>query len=209
LLAALESSVRANMPGVALVTERIEPPAEINPVESNHRKFLAWAAFVERTPGRVVLLDADVIVNGDLAEAFGEWDAGITERTDAPMPLNGGVVFLNDTEGAREFMRRWLKWELEYYNNREEYREWYRRFCGPNQTALGLLLERDTEGLRIERLPCRIWNACEDDYQHAGESKAIHYKGRARRFAYNFVETRKIPDELKVVVEVWRKYAPR
>lgn len=203
----LERSVRAHMPSVQIVVEDIPAPEKLGPVPSNHQKFLYWAQFVERTEGKIILLDADMLVRRDLSTVFdgAEWDAAITERTNAPMPLNGGAVYLNDTEGSREFMRRWLKWEWEYVNNQHQYREWYRRYMGPNQTALGLLLENDHEGITIQVLPCAVWNACPDDYHDLSEARVIHYKGRMQDFALSDCEMKKVPDEFIEGVKLWRR----
>jgi len=204
----LERSIRKNMPTATVEMEVVDPPESLTPIERNHYKFLRWVDFVERTPGKLILLDGDIIVNGDLEEAFGEFDVAITERSEgAAMPLNGGVVFLNDTEGAREFMRRWLKWEHEYHDNQEQYRDWYHIYYGPNQTALGLLLEYDADGIEIAKLPCRKWNACEDDYPYCKKAKAVHIKSaRARRAMTNGVEWRYMPPEFHELYAVWRKY---
>lgn len=205
--ATLERSIRAHMPHADLVVEDIPAPDTLGPVPSNHQKFLYWADFVERTEGKIILLDADMLVLRDVSTVFdgARWDAAITERTDAPMPLNGGAVYLNDTEGSREFMRRWLKWELEYVNNQKQYRDWYRKFMGPNQTALGLLLKHDAADINIQILPCAVWNACPDDYHDLSRARVVHYKGRMQDFALSDCAMNKVPEEFIEGVKLWRR----
>lgn len=205
---ALVNSVRAHMPSAHIVAEEVSAPETVGPIPSNHHKLKHWVEFVRKTPGKIILLDADMIVTTDLSDVWGGWDAAITMRTNAPMPINAGAVYLNDTDGARRFMERWWYWELEYVNNKEKYHDWYKKYCGPNQTALGFMLN-DPNGLdfKLEQLPCATWNACPDDYKDLSNAKVIHYKARMQDFALSDAVMKKVPEEYKEGVRIWRKYA--
>lgn len=206
MMRALEASIRHHIPSATVIAETIEGPGKPGPIPSNHAKLERWVEFVCKTPGRIILLDADMIVNGDLSGVWGDWDAAVTKRTDAPMPYNAGAVYINDTDGARRFIERWWDWELEYINNRDKYREDYKRYAGPNQTALGFLLNEKGRDFTVEILPCAEWNACPDDYHDLARARVIHYKGRMQRFALSDVEMHKVPAEFKAGVQLWRSY---
>jgi hypothetical protein len=205
-------SAERHIPGATVVLEEL-PALEVSnvplPVAGNHYKFAAWVDAARENRGSLILMDTDMLVTGDLSRAFEmEFDAAVTRRTDAPMPYNGGVVFLRGNDKSRDFIDRWWHWELEYMSHRDEYKPYYRRFCGPNQTALGLLLERDAHGLNIAELPCAEWNACPDDFGGIaeGKTKAIHLKGRMDKFALSDLELRKVPEELRAGVKLWREH---
>jgi len=206
MMTALVASIRYHMPSATVIAETVDGPVNPGPIPSNHAKFEKWLEFVRKTPGRIVLLDADMIVNGDLSDVWGDWDAAVTARTSAPMPYNGGAVYINETDGARRFMERWWDWELEYMHNRDQYREQYKKYAGPNQTALGFLLGEESHDFNLTILPCAEWNACPDDYHNLDRAKVIHYKGRMQKFAFSDVEMQKVPPELKKGVRLWRHF---
>lgn len=193
LAAVLELTARRHCPDWEVVVESISEPVLRGPRSSeseaaNHRKLGRWAEVVAEQPdGRPVLLvDADTFVLGALDSLWGiPFDVAITEREPGcRYPLNAGVVACRVSSGVRMFFDRWLVRDREFLLDAEARQPWRQQFGGQNQASLGALLTSATPavlGVRVETLPCRVWN-CEDSaWALAGpETRIVHAKSALR-----------------------------
>ena len=109
----------------------VRPPFETRVHEVDHAaislsRALAQCAHLASTDFAhpKVLIDSDILVNRSLAGLFGEdFDVGLTWRKSTKMPINGGLIFVNNRRPERgiEFFRRFV----EYYRARSpEQKQW-------------------------------------------------------------------------------------
>lgn len=218
---ALERSAAANSPGAPLRMLRISPDwerlgklwrrghdPERESLLGNTAKLEAWAEAVESAAAGELLglLDADLLVTGELAEVeLLRFDLAYTERpAGARYPLNGGVVFLRVSERTRRFMHKWVALNARLLANGGEHQPLRERFGGINQAALGSLLE--TAGLDVLALPCAAWN-CEDSCWSSfdpARTKIVHVKSQLRQACFG---QRAIDPYNRPLVELWQRFA--
>ena len=115
--------------------------------------------------GPIVMLDSDILVFGSLARLFREdFDVAVTWRDNPTMPVNNGVLLLNDRHPAavRRFFRRYADIYRRSYSRQAD---WY-----GDQLAMAELIGLpareyasrrtvDVEGCRVRLLPCSTYNA--------------------------------------------------
>lgn len=147
-------------------------------IVANHAKLKEWrdVALAESEP--VILADADIFLQRDPSEVFGQVsDIGITYRDQEggpPLPLNAGIVFVQPTRIGKQFLRDWCKWDDLLYEDPVLLSKWVRHCGGLNQGSLGALLY--TGQYQPTRLNCSEWNLVEpwDNWQDAA---IVHVKG--------------------------------
>ena len=145
----------------------------------------------------MVLLDSDILLNGSLGRVFErEFDVALTWRPNHEMPINGGLIILNNAcaEAAKAFFSRYV------FIYRTKYAEQARWFG--DQLALrdcvGLRLEEMSEcdiverdGCRILLLPCDIYNFSPVNRYRSicsrlSEKVVLHFKGQRKRLMAPF-----------------------
>jgi hypothetical protein len=127
----------------------------------------------------LVYLDADAIIQSRIDEICEDYDLGVTLRTKpAPDPrvsaINAGIVFVRNTQAARDFLRIWAT-KADELNG--------------DQWALNALTELQREDMgqtvikhnaRIRCFPCVIYN----NFYFKGDqsqAKILHYKSKQRK----------------------------
>ena len=163
----------------------------------------------DRNAGRAsVLLDSDVVVNVDPAGVFTEaFDIGLTWRTGIPdAPFNGGVIFVSEGTGGREFFAKALACYQAFAGDSRvaplypgDLKSWW-----GDQFAFALLVgyreyaERSSDTLSIDRLrarlfPCAHYNfTMEDRREYTIEELRrkyfIHFKGERKAFQAQYLQ---------------------
>lgn len=127
----------------------------------------------------LVYLDADAIMQSRIDEIKEDYDIGVTMRSKlAPDPrvaaINAGIVFVRNTQPARDFLRIWSA-KADELNG--------------DQWALNLLTNLQKEdhgqtvvkhGARIRCFPCTVYN----NFYFKGDqsmAKILHYKSKQRK----------------------------
>lgn len=203
-------SVEVNCPGTELTIARIEAPKATKRkigLTSNWHKFKRWVEFVDAQQDgeHVILMDVDMLVLGDLRPAFREsFDIGITRRTSANWPYNGGVVFVKVSNLTRGFIKRWGEIDEQMYRDERFHAPYSAKYKGQNQSSLGWMVEHD-ESCKIKEFPCAVWNACNEDWKAFGNhTKVLHLKSTLRLVALG--EQRGTPSKMRRAVNEFKKY---
>lgn len=130
-------------------------------------RTLAQLSYLEssRFDRPVVMLDSDILLFGSLRPLFDEdFDVAVTWRDDPSMPINNGIILLNNRNPAavRRFFRRYADIYRQSFADRAD---WY-----GDQLAMAALIGLDpdeyasrpcvdVEGCRVRLLPCSLYNA--------------------------------------------------
>lgn len=147
----------------------------------------------------IILIDSDILVNASLLPLFElDFDVAITWRVSFKMPINGGLLILNNRRPAvaKKFFREFVDI---YRKNYEKSAGWYgdqlalRDSIGMHYKDMADQLIVDINGCRVLFLSCDIYNfSPHNQYQaicSALEDKAIvHFKGRRKRLMVAFFE---------------------
>ncbi len=173
-------SVQANCPGATLdMVEITHPPPIANCAQHvawNTHKLHCWNECVQAAEEPVVLMDADMLVLGDLEYAFDPiiqalpvlelngfdvpppFDIAYTVRP-GPNLINAGVVFVRPTEAGKRFVADWSVLNDEFVAKGPEcVSDMVDAYGGINQAALTLTIKR-AEGVVLHELECAVWNA--------------------------------------------------
>lgn len=186
---AFEASVTANCRNCELIILEPEAPPRIAGVESSYTdntyKLHLWRQEVEFAKVPTALLDGDMVVLRDIApvwdELGGDWDVALTERP-GKYWLNGGAVFCKPTEGAREFMRAWCRVNDSLLEDKRLREAALNAHYGMNQTALVHMLKHcPPKGVKIVRVPCQVYNNCDQTWKDIDAStRILHVKSFLR-----------------------------
>ncbi len=226
----LERSARANCPGATLDIVKLAQPAPIaNTAEHvawNTHKLHSWCDCVQAATEPVVLMDTDMLVLGDLEDAFDPpigfdvrphpFDVAYTVRP-GPHLINAGVMFVNPTEAGKRFIREWSAFNDELVARGSEcVSDMVNAYGGINQAALTLTVQ-GAEGVELHELDCAVWNSTRQTWVAsmkglAGEDgferpKVIHINTKLRRSC--FTGRRDVRGDyayLGPLVDEWLKY---
>jgi hypothetical protein len=212
LFLAWEASVRESNPGAQIDVLKIPAPEITGEHKasfvSNTAKFQAWSQYLDTVQEPVILMDCDMIVLKDLSDAFsGDFDIGLTKTGRDSPPYNGGVVFVQPTQKARDFIKLWDKVNEELYNNPQEHAKWWYWYKGMNQAALGKILETGLSEAKVKNFECREWNACDYDWGRLNPDvvRVIHIKSGLRKACLG--EVKKVSPAWAWEVGKFREYA--
>jgi len=216
LLEVYRASARAcgeNLEVVDMDTPGLDRHSRV--LTENTAKLAVWRDIVDKATAPVVITDADMMMlRGGFGPAFDQdFDVAITWRKEGrkTLMLNGGAFFARPTDAARRFMASWCEINDRMMADARFHTKWEKIYGGINQAALGYMIE--TPGVydaRLVKLPCRIWNAVDEDWPHAmnGDTRLVHIKGHLRKACLK--NKRRIAGSnlpgTRRVIERWRKY---
>lgn len=211
---AFERSVKTNCRDCELVVITIDKPAAVPGIDGsftdNTAKLHVWRQEVEKSRVPVVCIDGDTVVLKDLYAAFSEFDGevAVTERPH-PCWLNGGVVFLRATKGAKEFMRLWCRVNDDLMANPRALRLALERHYGMNQTALVHAMAMTEMPCKVDKLPCQRWNNCDQTWATLDDETAVlHVKSALREHFTRYADLHSWPDWLLAARAAFLAYDP-
>ncbi len=139
----------------------------------------------------IVLIDSDILINGPLAPLFEkDFDVALTWRDNADMPINGGLIILNNRRP--EITKRFFSKFTSIYNaNHSTRAAWYgdqlalRDYVGLNVEEFKNKDIIEIDGCRILLLPCEIYNFSPDNRYGSITSDLatktiLHFKGQRK-----------------------------
>lgn len=164
----------------------------------------SWVGAAENTKGDIIFMDVDMVVLGDLAKVFEqyEFDIAYTGRHNKKHPINGGVLFVRD--GAQGFIRKWARINNLFYRDGKLHKIWRKKCRGMNQPALWYLIKHpEKHHKKLLSLPCLMYNACEPEWPYITDAvQVIHLKKIGRRVIDSNYKPKRV-GALKAV-DIWR-----
>jgi hypothetical protein len=174
-------SAEKHIPDAEVVVHEIDPPAKGNKITSNFAKLKKQFEIVDQEiEPEFILCDSDMVITGDISDAFEDKDFDITftTRTQSTIPINVGVLHCRSSPELREFFKEWYDIAELFLNDRKLALLYLLKHKGINQAALGKRLQSPVN-IRIKYLPCAEYNACDEDWSMLADNcKAIHLKNR-------------------------------
>lgn len=211
----LEYSVARNFPAAEFV--RIDAPAHEHikgiPTHcpANAHKKSYWADVVQQNHNRrIIVIDCDTLVLGDLSHVFDErFDLAYTVRPHR-IRVNAGVMFCRSTQATRRFFDKWNYTQevLLSEEERSHLQARLKKFAGLDQAAFDKTLNAVDFPFETLELPCEKYNSVDQTWHVFNEQTCVlHVKGRLRRFAVvESADPAKHPT-ISEPMRVWQEYA--
>lgn len=154
---------------------------------ANTIKLEYWRKYLEEQyeGEEIIFLDSDMMIFHDPSDAFEQvTDFGYTLKSKKGV-LNGGAIFAVNSQQTRDFFKLWEETNLQMLYDEKFHKIYLSRYWGINQASLGRLLELNLDYIDPTPLPCRKYNACDDDWMtpNITDSSIIHVKGNLRKQA--------------------------
>lgn len=196
------------------VVEHVEmgPPPKIKRkqgIQSNTSKLDVWVDRINASKDeRIILIDCDMIITGNIFEAFDRFyfDIAYTNRDSHSLPLNGGVIFVRNNERSVAWINELKKINEKMYCDRIFHKEWRSKYAGINQAAMGYLIENyPKDKIRLISIPCIEWNCANPEWQYfdPNKTKAVHVKGRLRQAC---IMKGVVEEHYSACTEAWKSY---
>jgi len=140
----------------------------------------------------MVLIDSDMLLNGSLSHLFLEnFDVALTWRLNKSMPINGGLIILNNRrpDVVRTFFRRFVDI---YRQNYADQSQWYgdqlalMHCIGLSHRALSRSHILKINGCRVLMLPCDTYNFSPECrfssiVEEFDDKLILHFKGERKK----------------------------
>lgn len=127
-----------------------------------------------------VLVDADCLIARNLAQAFGDWHLGLTNRDDDRSPVNNGAMYVNGNKPAvLNFFEKVLHFTKNHWGGDQEA---VSKAAAPVPRASHYVEERSM-GLMLAFLEMRSHNVIprEPGLRHKSNPFIVHFKGTERK----------------------------
>lgn len=147
--------------------------------QRNNFKLKKWYEIVKSSNENIIFMDVDTMVLKDLSHVFEkDFDICYTERENKKISeINGGVLFVKPNENSINFFKEWVKIDDLLLQDRNNFKKYVQKYGGQNQTSFGYLLENYSKNIKIEKVPCLIYNLCQEGWKDfSDETKVVHCK---------------------------------
>lgn len=171
----------------------------------NHAKLRDWIGSVDQD---TILIDCDMLLLDDISDAFDRVEhIGITTRP-GEFPVNGGVIYVKNTQKARAFLKKWYEVDGRMLDNEDFHTAYFKKVGGMNQSSLKWMLDNGYRDM-VTGLPCSIYNLCDGQWDEWRQAKNIHIKGYLREYILGY----SIPPGFKTpaydeISGIWQSYNP-
>lgn len=179
----LEQSISKYMPNWKFNLLKTEAPEDNTNTDNNRLKMKMWHDINDSNP--YILMDCDTYLRKDISDVFTtypDFDIALTERSNKNYtPFNVGVVFVRPSKKTKLFFKQWEETVSYLYNHQDLLKSLKRTYKAICQSSLGYMLNNNTlDYLNIKWLPCKEYNACEEDWcrEIPEEARVIHLKTR-------------------------------
>jgi lipopolysaccharide biosynthesis glycosyltransferase len=142
----------------------------------------------------VVLLDSDILINGNLESLFDhEFDLALTIRDNQEMPINGGIIYVckkNPAVVINFFERLYLLYMEKYQEKSQWWGDQYALadiigYKENRKFDAGII---DIDNIKVLLLPCEIYNFSPNNYEsnldvyELKDKKILHFKGQRKPY---------------------------
>lgn len=157
---------------------------------------------LDRSP--IVFLDSDILLNGSLDNIFEhDFDVALTWRRNEKMPINGGVLIINNVRptSSKRFFNKYIETYREKYSDSAS---WYGDQLAlmdivdlkPNEYESNKVV--DVDGCKVLLLSCEVFNYSPDNsYKEISsnlDGKVIlHFKGPRKRLMLHYWKAWSMP----------------
>jgi hypothetical protein len=152
----------------------------------------------------------------DLAPVFEkDFDVAVTKHSMGSLPYNGGVVFVKNTQKAKNFMRLWAEVNMKMFKTPAYHSKYIKKYAGMNQAAFGAVINEFKDRFYFDKenhndmqshvlnLPCSIYNLCRGYWPMVNaDSNIIHIKSELRQACLYDRTSR----ETEKCYALWKKY---
>jgi hypothetical protein len=147
----------------------------------------------------IVLIDSDILINERLDPIFEQdFDVALTWRASINMPINGGLLILNNRrpEVARKFFDDFVDlYQHKYIDDATWYGDQLalRDICALTYREMGDRNVVEVNGCKILFLPCEQYNFSPEDHHRAiihpvPQAVVLHFKGNRKRLMQAYWE---------------------
>jgi len=214
-LRAMSNSIKATNPKAELNILRLDPPEPVSGAYqgwvNNHIKLDAYSRVVLND--YTIFADVDTVFLQDASKLFNTYfDVGIGRRPpSAKVKYNGGVVLMQPTDSAREFMENWIQVDADMLHDQKFHKPWHAKYNGQNQASFGYMIETYPGMITLKEYPTDLVNAVEQDWPYIGQSKPVilHVRKQLLRNALTHYPLKQIRPHLREAVKIWREYETR
>lgn len=173
---------------------------------SNTVKLREYVRFIDKVNDDVILADCDMLCLQDARHAFeGEFDIGVTMKGDdhkTRCVVNGGIIFVKNTEAAKEWMREFQRINDKMYADEMFHNVWKKKYYGMNQTAMGYMLEMYDKAI-VKEFPTQVWNNCDVNWANINdETVFVHIKSMLRDAIFSGVGY----SDYEIAMKAWYEY---
>ena len=179
----------------------------------NIHKTQKWNEFFQslNIGDEVLFLDADILILNNISEMFDfleNKEIILTTRNYKKLNFNAGVILFKVTENTKRFFNEWTekisKFSHEIRFN-QEIIKLSEIYLGAGQTTLAYMIEKEEYKNIIDKVPCHIWNCCQQDWDlYTDETKIIHVKSGLRKLIFE-KSVRKKSTIIKLA-KIWLEY---
>jgi len=168
--------------------------SEVDPEKLMLARTIAQLKYVQHhefsTP--LVFVDSDILFNATLSPIFEmDFDVALTWRTNAEMPINGGLLILNNIRPhvSKLFFERFVKIYRDKYSDSAA---WFgdqlalRDCAGVDFSQISGLEIVEADGVRVLLLPCDTYNFSPRNLYseistNLSNKTVLHFKGERKR----------------------------
>jgi len=191
------TDMRTNLDGVAKEVNLVRLDIDCNKLMLERTNAQLRHVLNSSFTSPIVILDSDILLNDSLSPIFkNEFDVAVTWRANESMPINGGILMLNNIrpEITKRFFDRFAKVYREKYADKAAWfgDQFALRDCvGMSLANLAEKKMVEVDGCRILLLPCDVYNfSPENQYKEicsdlSGKT-VLHFKGERKRLMSPF-----------------------
>lgn len=206
-------SCEIHNPEMEFVNIEIPPPKKINGKARNFKynsvKLEIWRDYMLKATEPTIFADCDMMATLPAKSAFDiPFDVAFTARTRVHrIPMNGGIIFANPNEPARQFFKKWLEVNNQMLKDEKFHHVWRCKYAGMNQAAFGYvhqeLILKNKLKVNLHEYKTINWNAVDCDWANVnGQTHFVHYKSRLRKLV---LRRQPAPHEYAFVMNEWYK----
>lgn len=210
LLKVFLRSLKKVMPKIKIKLLKPEIKTKYNRKNDITSSFLETAYYALESKEDLIIADVDLMFLKSIGDIFKhEFDIAITIRGDSGKQYNTGLWFYRPTEKAQKFLRLWIIETERLIAEAKKNKKWLFSHGGVDQMSLHRILELNEKKkyANIKRLPCKVWNACQTEWEKVDKkTRVVHIKSKLRSYVLKGQKPREHLKAIKKLGTIWKGY---